>query len=133
MFWLIGALVVYLAVGVWRTRTFERSVKSLMVPAFGTPALLARGAGDGTSVEGSLRGAALLLMAVLVLTAGEPDLIMDVRQMKGRDFRRLPKAERRAIARRQARGGRAQLGFIAFVIVFVGLAAAWDDLGNLFA
>ena len=115
------ALALYVVVGSLRTQDRARVAKSLLIPLLGTPALLGKGAADGTSVEGSLRATAVLLLVVLVVTAGEPDLIMDRPSMKAKARRRLPKEARRELDRQERRTAVAQVSFIGIVIVFAVL------------
>jgi hypothetical protein len=75
----------------------------------------------GTSLDGMLYGSALLSTLILVITLGDPSLMFDIHQMKGKQFRRLPKSEQARVKARAQRSGCAQLAFIGLIIVGVSL------------
>lgn len=131
MFALLAVLALYVVVGTLCTRARPRVAKSLVIPFLGTSALLGKGAFNGTSVEGSLRISAVMLLVVLVVTAGEPDLIMD-RPIKAKVRRRLPKEARRELDRQERRTAVAQVSFIGCLIVFAVLVTM-TSLGTIFA
>lgn len=74
-----------------------------------------RSAIEGTSVLGALRGATLVSLLILVITAGRPARIFDPPGMKARDFRRLPREQREAVERR----GRATLLYQGALLVCI--------------
>ena len=122
------SLAVYVAVVAVVTRSLTRTVEALVIPALGTPLLLGRSAIAGnSSTAGALHAAGLLLIATLVATLGNPDLLFD-RAMKRRDFRRLARDDRKAQANLERRSAQAQLLFVALVIAcaIAVSVTSWD-------
>ncbi len=90
-----------------------------------TSAFFIRGLIAGTSLDSMLYGSALLSALILVVTLGDPSLMFDIHQMKGKEFRRLPKAKQAEVKAKDRRSGIAQITFLVVVIVAVSLYAAF--------
>ncbi|WP_405064493.1 hypothetical protein OG474_23330 [Kribbella sp. NBC_01505] len=80
----------------------------------------------GTSLDSVFYGAALLSVLILAVTLGDPSLMFDIHQMKGKQFRRLPKAEQAKVRARDRRSGIAQLSFLVIVVVASSLYVSLD-------
>jgi hypothetical protein len=86
-----------------------------------TVVFFVRGYAAGTSLDGMLYGSALLSTLILVITLGDPSLMFDIHQMKGKQFRRLSKSEQARVKARDQRSGCAQLTFIGLTMLGIAL------------
>lgn len=86
-----------------------------------------RSAIEGTSALGALRGATLVSLLILVVTAGRPARIFDPPGMKARDYRRLPREQRKAIDRRGRRTLLSQAALLVCIIVGTGAYVLTDS------
>jgi hypothetical protein len=124
--------LVYLVLAAVKSRTSRiGAVGALAGVRLSTVVFFVRGLASGTSIDGMLYGAALLSAVILLVTLGDPSLMFDIHQMKGKQFRRLPKQEQAKVRSRDLRSGIAQFTFTLLVIVgaslYVGLGWTFLD------
>lgn len=119
--------LVYLVVAAVKARTTKLgALGAVGVVAMATAAFFIRGLIAGASVDSMLYGSALLSALILLVTLGDPSLMFDIHQMKGKEFRRLPKAKQAEVRRKETRSAIAQVSFLVVVIVGVALYVAFD-------
>jgi hypothetical protein len=126
-----AVLVLGLVAGI-RGKSASRFGSGLLV-AVGSLAVAVVMSQGHRSAEGVFRLAALVTALLLLLTRGCPWVLLIPRQMKAREYRRLPKAERRRVAHEQQLQGQAHLGLIAFIILAVALNAIWPWVDDPFS
>jgi hypothetical protein len=116
--------LIYLVLAAVKSRTSRiGAAGAISGVLLSTVTLFVRGLATGTSLDGMLYGAALLSTVILLITGGDPSLMFDIHQMKGKQFRRLSEQEQARVKGRDRRSGIAQFAFIAFVIVGAPLYA----------
>jgi hypothetical protein len=114
--------LVYIVLAAVRSRTSRIGAPGAISGVLAsTVVFFIRGSAAGTSLDGMLYGSALLSTLILVVTLGDPSLMFDIHQMKGKQFRRLPKSEQARVKARGQRSGCAQFAFIGLVIIGVAL------------
>jgi|tagenome__1003787_1003787.scaffolds.fasta_scaffold20419024_1 hypothetical protein len=114
--------LIYLVLATVKSRTSRiGAAGAISGVLLSTMTFFARELATGTSLDGMLYGAALLSTVILVITGGDPSLMFDIHQMKGKQFRRLSKQEQASVKARDLRSGIAQLSFILIVIVGAAL------------
>lgn len=112
----------YVVLALLSARASGREVGEVLVAVVATSgALFARIGIEGTSLLGTLRGATLALGLIILVTGGRPARIFDPPGMKARAYRRLSRAEREAIDRRDRASCLSQLAF--FLCLIIGIAA----------
>ncbi len=122
----------YLVMAAVKARTTKLgALGAVGVVAMSTAAFFIRGLIAGASLDSMLYGSALLSALILVVTLGDPSLMFDIHQMKGKEFRRLPKAKQAEVKAKDRRSAIAQVTFTVVVIVAVSLyvASDWTFLG----
>lgn len=124
--------LIYLVLAAVKSRTSRiGAAGAISGVLLSTVTFFVRGLAAGTSLDGMLYGAALLSAVILLITGGDPSLMFDIHQMKGKQFRRLSKQEQARVKTRDRRSGIAQLSFIAVVIggasLYVGLGWTFLD------
>ena len=114
--------LIYLVLAAVKSRTSRiGAAGAISCVLLSTVTFFVRGLAAGTSLDGMLCGAALLSIVILLITGGDPSLMFDIHQMKGKQFRRLSKQEQARVKARDRRSGTAQFAFIAIVIVGASL------------
>lgn len=124
--------LIYLALAAVKSRTSRIGAAGAMSGVLlSTAVFFIRGLASGTSLDGMLYGASLLSTVILLVTLGDPSLMFDIHQMKGKQFRRLPKQEQAKARARDLRSGIAQIAFTLIVIagasLYVGLGWTFLD------
>jgi hypothetical protein len=124
--------LIYLVIAAVKSRTSRiGAVGAIGGVLLSTVVFFVRGLASGTSIDGTLYGAALLSAVILLVTLGDPSLMFDIHQMKGKQFRRLSKQDQAKVKARDLRSGVAQFAFTAIVIVgaslYVGLGWTFLD------
>jgi hypothetical protein len=119
---------VYLALAARCARkNLLEAVEILIVIAGSSIGFFSRTVLDGTSTTlGALRGATLVALLVLVVSLGQPARIFDPPGIKARTRRRLPRAERDALERRETYSVFSQLAFVSALIVAITIYVTMD-------
>jgi hypothetical protein len=119
---------VYLALAARCARKNQlEAAEILIVIAGSSVGFFSRTVLGGTATTlGALRGATLLALLVLVVSLGHPPRIFDPPGIKARTRRRLPRAERDALERREAYSALSQLAFITALIIAITIYTTMD-------
>ncbi|MFI5714099.1 hypothetical protein [Kribbella sp. NPDC051620] len=123
----VAVWLVYLVLAAVKSRGSRvDSVVVIGAVVLSTLGFFVRGLIAGTSLDSMFYGSALLSALILVVTLGDPSLMFDIHLMKGKQFRRLPKAEQLKVKARDKRSAIAQLTFALIVVVAVSLYVGLD-------
>jgi hypothetical protein len=116
---LFGAVCCAYAVqAVLSARAGRSAGEVLLIIGGSTAVFAARALVGDSSTLGSLRGATLIPLVILIITGGRPPRIFDQR-VKARTIRRMPKKEREAFYREDFKSGISQLALVLCIIVGV--------------
>ena len=122
--------VVYLVLAMVSARASGREAGEVLAGVVAaSSAFFARSGIDGTSLLGALRGATLVSVLIIVITAGRPTRVFDPPGMKARAYRRMSREEREAIDRRDRASCLSQL---ALIICIIGGVTAYALAGWTF-
>jgi hypothetical protein len=128
----VSVWLVYLVLAAVRSRSSRvGKAEIIYAVALSTAVFFIRGLVAGASLDSMLYGSALLSGLILLITLGDPSLMFDIHQVKGKKFRRLSKSEQARVKARDRRSGISQLLFIVVVVAGVScyVGFGWKFLG----
>jgi hypothetical protein len=122
--------ILYVALALLSARQAGRDAVEVLLAIVVTSSLFfGRSVFEGTSVLGALRGATSISLLILVITGGRPARVFDPPGMKARHYRRLSRAEREAVDRRERASFLSQVALLGCI---VGGVIAYEVSGSTF-